>query len=70
LLAMPAARRQRVEEAEARRVAEALAGCLPRDEAGRAQRLEVGYALAARMSWETVVREYLLAGLGRAAGPR
>jgi glycosyltransferase involved in cell wall biosynthesis len=64
-LAIDQARRNQIESAQAGAVAQQIIERLPQD-AGSAQRLlQDGFALSTKMSWEVVVREYLLPGLAR-----
>ncbi|MHC4563524.1 MAG: glycosyltransferase family protein [Planctomycetota bacterium] len=56
--------RDEIEAAEGRRLANALLECLRDDPAVMAERLERGYDLASRMSWDEVVIDYFLPGLG------
>ncbi|HAU38282.1 MAG TPA: hypothetical protein DCX07_11290 [Phycisphaerales bacterium] len=67
LLNMPLSTRDEIETGEARRLAAEIFRLLPRDESARARRIERGFDLAQRMSWEHVVQEYFLPSLGRAA---
>ena len=46
-------------------VAQQIAARLPSDDAGRGRLLDVGQRLAAEMSWDVVVRDYLLPALER-----
>jgi hypothetical protein len=48
--------------------AEAIYARLPRDRAGMEALLESGQAVARRMSWDVVARDYLLPGLRKAQG--
>jgi len=59
--------RDRIEIGEARRLAELIVGCLPRDEESLRERIRSGYNLAIKMSWEQVVQGYFLPSLGRVA---
>ncbi|MEA3368331.1 MAG: hypothetical protein U9R68_09495, partial [Planctomycetota bacterium] len=52
--------RDRTEECEAHRVAAEVLDRLPRTEADHQRLIADGYGLARQMSWEVVVREYLL----------
>ena len=52
--------RDRTEETEAHRVAAEVLQRLPRSEADHQRLIADGYGLARQMSWEVVVREYLL----------
>ncbi len=61
------ARRDQVEAAEGRRLAERIVNLLARDDETIRRRIETGYELAARMSWEDVMEGYFLPALGRAA---
>ncbi len=65
LLNMPREVRERIETDEARRIAGRIDADLPRDDETMRRRIEAGHQLAARMSWENVVREYLLPSLDR-----
>ncbi len=67
LLDLSIRERNRVESAEYERLAGLLAEKLPRDEETLSRRLENGYRLAGRMSWQRVVEEYFLPNLGRVA---
>ncbi|MDY7040955.1 MAG: hypothetical protein SVX38_08840 [Chloroflexota bacterium] len=58
--------RDRIEAAEASRVARQIAERLPRDEKAVQRLLEDGYELGRRMSWEVVARDYLIPSLRRA----
>ncbi len=60
LLDIDRAFRDRIEIAEASRVAEEIVDRLPRDEAALERLIQQGYELARNMSWDTVVRRYLL----------
>jgi len=59
--------RTRLEDAEAHRLAGALAQLLTDGDAAIAERLTSGYNLACHMSWDDVVTQYFLPGLDRAA---
>jgi glycosyltransferase involved in cell wall biosynthesis len=59
--------RDAVEDREARRLAKVVIDRLPRDAQTGEQRIARGCELASRMSWERVVREYLLPSLDRVA---
>jgi hypothetical protein len=61
------ARRDQVEAAEGRRLAEKIVDLLARDDETIRRRIETGFELAARMSWEDVMEGYFLPALGRAA---
>ena len=67
LAAMTSACRDEVEGRQGRRLAEEIFAALPRNDEVLAERIAEGYALASRMSWDHVVRDYFLPGLGRAA---
>jgi len=67
LRALPSWRRDEIENAEARRLAERVVALLPRDDETLAKRIKTGHDLAAMMSWEHVVSEYFLPNLDRAA---
>jgi len=57
--------RDRIEAAEAARVAEEIMDRLPKDQAQADQMLREGYRLARSMSWDVVVRKYLFSDLAR-----
>jgi hypothetical protein len=59
-------RRDAVEVDEACRVSAQLLGCLTDDEAVLKARSDRGYELAGNMSWDRVVGDYFLPGLGHA----
>jgi len=65
LVDLPAEMRGRIESAEARRLAGIIAERLPRDDAAMQRRIDSGWRLAQKMSWEHVVREYFLPSLDR-----
>ncbi len=65
-LAINQARRDQIEARQARVVAIKVADHLPEDDAAVERLLETGYASSQKMSWQVVVREYLLPGLARA----
>ena len=58
--------RERIEDEVARRVAAELVSRLPRTPAEFEPFVERGYALARKMSWDVVARDYILPGIGRA----
>ena len=60
-------RRDKIESAEARRLARVIAGLLVQDDSVVRRRIESGYALAEKMSWDHVMTDYFLPGLQRAA---
>ena len=64
---LPAARRDEIEAAEARRLARLIVERLPRGDEEMQQKIRDGYELARKMSWEHVVSEYFLPSLERAA---
>jgi len=64
---LPASRRDERESTEAERLAAALTDLLPRDHETRRRRIQRGFELASRMSWEQVVHDYFLPSLDRAA---
>ncbi|HZL36522.1 MAG TPA: hypothetical protein VFC78_14480 [Tepidisphaeraceae bacterium] len=66
LLGIGQAERDRVEDRVARSVADALIERLPRTPKEFEQFIDRGYALAQKMSWDVVAREYVLPGIGRA----
>ena len=57
-----------IEGANSYTAAEAIFTRLPRDRAGMEALLESGQAVARRMSWDVVARDYLLPGLRKAQG--
>jgi hypothetical protein len=59
--------RDKIEDAVAARVAADLLERLPRTPAEFEAYIERGYALAQKMSWDAVAREYVLPGIGRAS---
>jgi len=63
LLELSIEQRDAIESAEAKRLAETISRLLPRDDSTMKRRIERGYELARRMSWEHVVREYFLPAL-------
>jgi hypothetical protein len=67
-LAIGQDKRDQIEAARARQVAQTIAERLPRDDAAAQELIETGFALSRRMSWEVVVTQYLLPGLERALG--
>jgi hypothetical protein len=67
LMGMTVAQRDPIESAEAARVARQILERLPRDDEAARRKIETGYALAEKMSWEHVVSDYFLPGLERAA---
>ena len=67
LLKIQAKQRDRVETDEASRLAGLILERLVDDEDALAKRIERGYRIAAKMSWEHVVQEYFLPALGRAS---
>ena len=67
LLNMPADQRDRVETAEADRIAGLVLDRLVNDSDALAARIERGARVAAEMSWEHVMQDYFLPALGRAS---
>jgi glycogen synthase len=67
-LAIGQDKRDQIEAARARQVAQTIAERLPRDDAAHQELIDSGFALSRRMSWEVVVTQYLLPGLERALG--
>lgn len=57
--------RDRIEAAEAARVAKEILDRLPKDQAQTEEMIREGYRLARNMSWDVVVRKYLLGDLSR-----
>ena len=70
VLNIGAAERERVEDAEAARVAAELVRRLPRTPAEFEGYIRRGAALAQNMSWDAVCRDYILPGMTRAAQGR
>jgi hypothetical protein len=64
-LAIDQAQRDQIETQQAHVVALEIADRLPEDDAETKRLLETGYAASQKMSWQVVVREYLLPGLAR-----
>ena len=67
LLAIGQAERDRIENIVAARVAKDLLERLPRSPKEFEQYIERGYALAQKMSWDVVARDYVLPGILRAS---
>ncbi|HWP39955.1 MAG TPA: hypothetical protein VNL70_03440, partial [Tepidisphaeraceae bacterium] len=67
LLAIGQPQRDEIENIVAERVARELIQRLPRTPAEFEQYIERGHALAEKMSWDVVVRDYVLPGILRAA---
>ncbi|MGC9454423.1 MAG: hypothetical protein ACP5HU_06115 [Phycisphaerae bacterium] len=67
LLKLTIQQRNRVEQAEYERLAGLIFERLPRDESTLKRRVENGYKLSQRMSWQKVVEEYFLPSLDRVA---
>jgi glycosyltransferase involved in cell wall biosynthesis len=65
LLSLDMRERDAVEAAEGERLAETIMDRLPRDEKALRRRIEAGCALARRMSWDRVVKQYFLPSLRR-----
>ena len=59
------AQRDLIEAAEGRRLAGLLAELLPRDDQTMLRRIQSGYKLAEKMSWEHVVNDYFLPSLAK-----
>ncbi|MBN1555143.1 MAG: hypothetical protein JXA11_10385 [Phycisphaerae bacterium] len=70
VLSLDIRRRDEIESLEARRLATIIIDRLPRTDEMVSRRLAEGCALARRMSWQRVVREYFLPSLDRAARER
>lgn len=66
LKGMTIPQREKIESREARRLAGLICRKLPRDEQAIARRIQSGHDLAARMSWEHVMRAYFLPSLENA----
>ena len=64
---MPMAERDRIETDESRRLAKIILERLVDDKPALQRRIDAGYDLARRMSWEHVVQEYILPAIGRVA---
>jgi len=62
--------RDRIEAAESEKVAMQICSRLPKNEAEIEALIHAGYCLARNMSWDVVVKNYLLPGLQRAHEPR
>ena len=56
-----------IESEENLRLSKQIFDRLPRDEAVMKSRIASGYALAAKMSWESVMNEYFMPSLNRVA---
>jgi len=67
LMAIGQAQRDQLENTVAQHVANELVERLPRTPAEFEQFIERGYALAQKMSWDVVARDYVLPGITRAA---
>jgi glycosyltransferase involved in cell wall biosynthesis len=67
MIEMSTQQRDAIESQEAGRLATGILELLTNDDALIARRIQSGYELATRMSWENVVREYFLPSLGRVA---
>jgi glycogen synthase len=57
-----------METLQSEKVAKQIIEYLPRNESELKSMIETGYQLARNMSWDVVVENYLLSGLGEAAG--
>ncbi len=64
---LPASRRDEIESLEAERLANLIVQRLPRDDQTLQERMQTGFQLAKRMSWEHVVKDYFLPSLAQAA---
>jgi len=67
LMSIGQPQRDEIEHMVAERVARELMERLPRSPEEFEQFIERGYALASKMSWDVVAREYVLPGILRAA---
>jgi hypothetical protein len=67
LLAMTISRREVVEAAESRRLAELLCQHLPRSGQAMAARIKSGFRLAGQMNWQNVMANYFLPSLESAS---
>ena len=67
LMSIGQPQRDQIENSVAEMVARELMERLPRTPAEFEQFIERGYALAQKMSWDSVAREYVLPGISRAA---
>jgi hypothetical protein len=67
LLAIGQPQRDQIEDMVAGQVAKDLLERLPRTPQEFEQYIERGYALAQRMSWDVVARDYVLPGIARAS---
>jgi len=68
LMALGVSDRDRIEDAEARRLAEVVCQRLPRTDKQLRELMAAGAQFAEGMSWDRVVQEYFLPSLGRAIG--
>jgi len=66
MLQIDRAIRDRIEQAEAERVAMQICSRLPKSESDIENMIQTGYSLAKNMSWDTVVNNYLLPSLQKA----
>ncbi|MHC4623386.1 MAG: glycosyltransferase family protein [Planctomycetota bacterium] len=67
MLRIDRAVRDRIEEAESKRVAMQICSRLPKSETEMESMIDTGYSLARNMSWEVVAKDYLLPGLQQTA---
>jgi hypothetical protein len=67
LMSIGQPQRDQLEDAVAARVARELFERLPRTPQEFEPFIERGYALAQKMSWDAVARDYVLPGIGRAS---
>jgi hypothetical protein len=62
--------RDRIEQAESKRLAKQIIASLPKTESEIGNMIQTGYALARNMSWNVVVEDYLLKSLQYTRPPR
>ena len=67
LMGMSIEQRDAIESAEAGRLAKIILDRLSQDDDAMRRRIDIGYEMAEKMSWERVVRDYFLPSLARAA---
>ena len=65
MLNMPVSQRDLIESAEAKSMAAAVCDGLCRDEVAMIDRINRGFELATKMSWQRVVQDYFLPALNR-----
>ncbi|MHC4498143.1 MAG: hypothetical protein ACYS21_03410, partial [Planctomycetota bacterium] len=62
--------RDKIEASVSEKVAEEIISHLPKNESEIESMIQAGYALAKNMSWDTVVKNYLLSSLQKAVHKR